>query len=91
MEEPLKDLGNTHLSNVSIKDLSIKDLRNATGLSQTQFANAYHIPVGNIRNWEQGARKPPSYIIYLLFRCIQMDIKNNAFKNISSKETKTSN
>lgn len=60
---------------VSIKDLSIKDLRIATGLSQTKFADAYHIPVKNIQNWEQGARKPPSYIIYLLKRCIELDKK----------------
>lgn len=70
---------------VSIKDLSIKDLRIATGLSQTQFANAYHIPVKNIQNWEQGTRKPPSYIIYLLYRCVEFDMKSNAFKDISSK------
>ena len=60
---------------VSIKDLSIKDLRNATGLSQTKFADAYHIPVKNIQNWEQGARKPPTYLIYLLKRCIELDKK----------------
>lgn len=71
---------------VSIKDLSIKDLRIATGLSQTQFANAYHIPVKNIQNWEQGTRKPPSYIIFLLFRCVEFDIKNNAFNKNTSKE-----
>ena len=71
-------------------DVSIKDLRNATGLSQTKFADAYHIPVKNIQNWEQGARKPPSYVIYLLFRCIQFDFPN-AFKDNTSKEEKNMN
>lgn len=71
-------------------DVSIKDLRNATGLSQTKFADAYHIPVKNIQNWEQGARKPPSYVIYLLKRCVELDKKSNVFKVFSSNEEKTS-
>lgn len=75
---------------VSIKDLSIKDLRNATGLSQTKFADAYHIPVKNIQNWEQGARKPPTYLIYLLKRCVELDKKNNAFKEKASKVNNSS-
>lgn len=67
-------------------DVSIKDLRKTTGLSQTKFANTYHIPVGNIQNWEQGTRKPPSYIIYLLKRCVELDMKSNVFNKNTSKE-----
>lgn len=67
-------------------DVSIKDLRNATGLSQTKFADAYHIPVKNIQNWEQGARKPPTYLIYLLKRCVELDKKSNVFNKNTSKE-----
>jgi len=36
----------------------IKDLRKKTGLSQPEFAEKYNIPVGNIKNWEQGRREP---------------------------------
>lgn len=82
MDVSIKDLS---IKDLSIKDLSIKDLRFATGLSQSQFAYAYHIPVKNIQNWEQGTRKPPSYIIYLLFRCVQFDFPN-AFNKNTSKE-----
>lgn len=67
-------------------DVSIKDLRNATGLSQTKFADAYHIPVKNIQNWEQGTRKPPTYLIYLLKRCVELDKKSNVFNKNTSKE-----
>lgn len=67
-------------------DVSIKDLRNATSLSQTKFADAYHIPVKNIQNWEQGTRKPPTYLIYLLKRCVELDKKSNVFNKNTSKE-----
>lgn len=29
-----------------------------TGLSQTEFANQYGIPVASLRDWEQGRRMP---------------------------------
>jgi putative transcriptional regulator len=27
-------------------------------MSQSEFAETYRIPVGTVRNWEQGLRKP---------------------------------
>lgn len=46
--------------------MTIKELREGTGLSQRQFAEKYHIPVGTLQHWEQGIRKPPVYVIYML-------------------------
>jgi putative transcriptional regulator len=35
-----------------------KSLRRALGLSKEEFANRYHIPVGTLRDWEQGRFEP---------------------------------
>jgi len=35
-----------------------KSLRRALGLSQEEFAAHYHIPVGTLRDWEQGRFEP---------------------------------
>ena len=35
-----------------------KSLRRALGLSQEEFATRYHIPVGTLRDWEQGRFGP---------------------------------
>jgi putative transcriptional regulator len=36
----------------------IKTLRRALALTQEQFAARYHIPVGTLRDWEQGRSEP---------------------------------
>ncbi|MCR4781709.1 MAG: helix-turn-helix domain-containing protein [Lachnospiraceae bacterium] len=46
--------------------MNIKEIRLKTGLSQSQFAKKYHIPVGTLQHWEQGVRKPPEYVVYML-------------------------
>ena len=35
-----------------------KIIRRALGLSQEDFAARFHIPVGTLRDWEQGRKKP---------------------------------
>lgn len=35
-----------------------KTIRRALGLSQEEFALRYHIPVGMLRDWEQGTTEP---------------------------------
>jgi putative transcriptional regulator len=35
-----------------------KTLRRALGLSQEEFAARYHIPLGTLRDWEQGRAEP---------------------------------
>jgi putative transcriptional regulator len=35
-----------------------KTLRRALGLTQEEFAARYHIPVGTLRDWEQGRSEP---------------------------------
>ena len=35
-----------------------KTLRRALGLTQEEFAACYHIPIGTLRDWEQGRSEP---------------------------------
>jgi putative transcriptional regulator len=36
----------------------IKTLRRALGLTQEEFSSRYHIPLGTLRDWEQGRSEP---------------------------------
>jgi len=36
----------------------VKTLRRALGLTQEEFAQRYHIPLGTLRDWEQGRSEP---------------------------------
>jgi putative transcriptional regulator len=36
----------------------VKIIRRALGLSQEDFAARYHIPIGTLRDWEQGRTTP---------------------------------
>jgi putative transcriptional regulator len=36
----------------------VKTLRRALGLTQEEFANRYAIPIGTLRDWEQGRTEP---------------------------------
>jgi putative transcriptional regulator len=36
----------------------VKIIRRALGLTQEEFASRFHIPLGTLRDWEQGAATP---------------------------------
>jgi putative transcriptional regulator len=38
--------------------VNVKAIRKLAGKTQEAFASAYHIPVGTLRDWEQGRRQP---------------------------------
>ncbi len=38
--------------------LNAAEVRKETGLSQEEFAQRFRIPLGTLRNWEQGVRQP---------------------------------
>ena len=44
----------------------IKYLRLSTGMKREDFANYFHIPLGTVRDWEQGKRKMPEYVYELI-------------------------
>jgi DNA-binding transcriptional regulator YiaG len=46
--------------------MNIKELRTRTGMSQSQFADFFHIPKQTLQNWEQGRRECPEYLLKLI-------------------------
>lgn len=55
-----------------IDAVRVKQIRQATGLSQSQFAQIVQVDVGTLRNWEQGRRAPTGPARALL-RAIEYD------------------
>ena len=53
----------------------VKRVRNLTGLSQPKFARLLDVPIGTLRNWEQGKRDPTGPARALL-RAIEKDPKH---------------
>jgi putative transcriptional regulator len=41
-----------------VDSAKVREIRAATKLSQTRFANLIKVDVGTLRNWEQGRREP---------------------------------
>ena len=56
--------------------MGIKEIRQLSCLSQGKFAKKYGIPVGTLQHWEIGERKPPEYVLKLLERVVNEDIKS---------------
>jgi putative transcriptional regulator len=58
-----------------VKPSRVLAIRKATGLTQEEFAQTINIPVGTLRNWEQGRRTPQGPAIALL-KAIEKDPKH---------------
>ena len=41
-----------------IEVVDVRAVRGKTGLSQAKFAAVFCVPLGTLRNWEQGRRQP---------------------------------
>jgi len=58
----LSDPDNPPLTEERLKQLKrvprVRTLRRALGLTQEEFAARYHIPLGTLRDWEQGRTEP---------------------------------
>lgn len=59
------------------KIMEISELRQITRLSQRQFAEYFGIPIGTLRNWEQGISKPPEYVFQMIVTSIRRDVMIN--------------
>ena len=53
--------------------MKISEIRNLTQMSQRQFAEYFGIPVGTLRNWEQGISNPPEYVFQMIVTSIRRD------------------
>ena len=54
---------------------TIKELRQKTGLSQSQFARKFRLSVRTLQQWEQNRRETPEYIIYMISRILELEDK----------------
>lgn len=63
---------------IEVTVMTIKELRKKTGLSQSQFAKRFHLNVRSLQQWEQGARTPPKYVVWLIARVIELEGLLNA-------------
>lgn len=52
---------------------TIKGLRKQTGMSQSQFATYFDIPVRTLQDWEQERRQPPEYLVKLIERLLKYE------------------
>ena len=46
--------------------MNFKELRQASGMSQTKFAEYFKIPRRTVQNWELGTNKCPEYLMELM-------------------------
>ena len=60
--------------------MNIKEIRELTGLNQTDFAKKYDIPLRTYQNWEYGTRKPPEYVLTLLRKVVEYEHPRNGQK-----------
>lgn len=61
--------------------MKIKELRNLTGMSQSQFASYFGISVRTIQEWEQERKSPPAYLVGLLKRILDFEYFNKKENN----------
>lgn len=57
--------------------MNIKLLRDGTGMSQRQFSAKFGIPLGTLRNWEQGISQPPEYVYQMIMSRKDRDVMIN--------------
>src|SRR5690349_17328610 len=53
----------------------LKDAREKAGLTQVQLAEKTGLPVGSIRNWEQGHRTPRLGVVLTLARAVGVSVE----------------
>lgn len=68
--------------------MKIKELRNLTGMSQRQFAEYFGISIRTIQEWEQERKSPPSYLVGLLKRILDLEYFKKAECDTIQEEEK---
>ena len=69
--------------------MTIKELRLETGLSQADFAEKFHIKKGTLTNWEQGIRKPPEHIPYMIETILKQEkVLDNIYVRLLNEKYK---
>lgn len=53
--------------------MNFKELRQASGMNQTKFAEYFDIPRRTVQNWELGINKCPDYLLKLMHYKLQKE------------------
>jgi putative transcriptional regulator len=92
-DEPAYDPDNLPLTEQDFKRMKrvprTKTLRRALMLTQEEFAARYHIPIGTLRDWEQGRTEPDAPARAYL-KVIAADPEGTAKKLRARRELRTS-
>lgn len=54
-------------------DMTFKELRLASGMSRTEYADYFHVPYKTVQNWELGLRECPVYLMELMHYKLQKE------------------
>ena len=63
--------------------MTVEEMRIALNMSKKDFSRQYNIPYRTIQDWESGSRVPPDYVIELLGRVVEYDLKEDESKRIN--------
>jgi transcriptional regulator with XRE-family HTH domain len=69
----MQDIHRLRTVEEEITEMDIKELRTKIGFSQRRFSEYFGIPVGTLRNWEQGIASPPVYVFNMIYASIRRD------------------
>ena len=61
-------------------EVSIAEIRKSTGMSQSEFAKFFDIPVRTLQDWEQGRRVPPPYVPGMMLRILKHEFVGKSKK-----------
>ena len=50
--------------------MKVKQLRETTGLTQSEFAAFLNLPLRTLQGWEQGRRQAPEYVVSMIERIL---------------------
>lgn len=53
--------------------MNVRQIRELSGLNQSEFAKLYSIPLRTLSHWEKGDRETPSWVLMLLERVVRED------------------
>lgn len=53
--------------------MTIKELKKRTGLSQSKFAERFHLSMRTLQRWEQNQNEPQEAIVYMINRILDLE------------------
>ena len=56
--------------------MDIRKIREKLNMSQSQFANKFHLSVKTLQRWEQGQTKVPESIYYMINKIYELEKKD---------------